>query len=90
NWDRVAAERLAWDSLLAYGAGSADRTDYTDTILIDHTGQTKGSSLNDIASILNVRQENIIYDPDPNRTADFEVILGSSYNSCTFGVIQIN
>ena len=90
DWDRVAAERLAWDSLFAYGAGSADRTDYTDTILIDHTGQTKGSSLNDIASILNVRPEHIVYDPDPNRTADFEVILGSSYNSCTFGVIQVD
>ncbi|MBZ0278623.1 MAG: LCP family protein [Anaerolineae bacterium] len=88
NWDRVAAERLAWDSYNAFAAGSADRTDYTDTVIIDHTGQTKGSNLYDIASVLNVRPENIIDAPDPNRTADFEIIIGSNYNSCTFGVIQ--
>ena len=87
NWDRVAAERLAWDGLLAVASGSADRTDYSDTVLIDYTGQSKGSSRGAIASVLNVKPENIVVSPDPNRSADFEVILGSSYNSCTFAVL---
>lgn len=87
NWDQVAAERLAWDGLLALAAGSADRTDYTDTLLIDYTGQSKGSSRGSIARVLNVKQENIIISPDPGRTTDFEVILGSNYNSCTFAVL---
>jgi LCP family protein required for cell wall assembly len=89
DWDRVAAERLAWDGFNAVAAGAADRTDYTETVLVDHTGQTKGSSLQEIARILNVSPENIILEPDPNRETDFEVILGSNYNSCTFAVLPI-
>ncbi len=85
DWDRVAAERLAWSGFQAVATGPADRTDYADTMLIDHTGRTKGSSLNDIASILNVKPENIQIIPDPNRQSDFDVIIGAGYNSCTFG-----
>jgi LCP family protein required for cell wall assembly len=90
DWDRVAAERLGWDSYNAISGGAADNPNYADTILIDHTGRTKGSTVDDIVSILNVKPENIISEPDPNREADFEVILGSSYNSCTFsGVLPV-
>ncbi len=89
DWDWVAAERLGWEGFRAIAAGPAEMTDNVDTILIDHTGQTKGSSLSEIASVLNVRRDNIILDPDPNREADFEVILGANYNSCTFGVLPV-
>jgi hypothetical protein len=89
DWDRVAAERLGWDGFNAIALGAADRVDYADTMLIDHTGQTKGSSLQEIARLLNVGPENIILEPDPNRESDFEVILGSNYNSCTFAVLPI-
>jgi polyisoprenyl-teichoic acid--peptidoglycan teichoic acid transferase len=87
NWDRVAAERLGWDGLNAVASGAADRSDYTDTVLYDYTGQSKGSSLQEIATILNVKPENVFIQPDPNRTMDFQVILGSNYNSCTFNVL---
>jgi LCP family protein required for cell wall assembly len=87
--DRVAADRLAWDSFNAVAAGAADKTTYADTILIDHTGRKKGSSLGQIAKVLNVKPENIRTEPDPNRKADFEVILGSNYNSCTFQVLPV-
>lgn len=90
DWDRVAADRLAWDGFNPVAAGGADRTDYADTILIDYTGRTKGSSLERIARTLNVRPENIRLQPDPNRAYDFDVILGSSYNSCTeAGVLPV-
>ncbi len=85
NWDRVAADRLAYDGFIAIASGAAETTDYTDTLLIDYTGKTKGSSLSDIAGILNVKPENIISQPDPNREADFDVFIGSNYNSCTAG-----
>jgi LCP family protein required for cell wall assembly len=88
DWDRVAAERLAWSGFKAVAAGAADNPQYADTILIDRSGQTKGSKLPDIVRILNVRPENVRIEPDPNRTADYEVILGSSYNSCTFDEVQ--
>lgn len=89
DWDRVAAERLAWGGFKAVSAGAADNASYTETILIDYTGQTKGSKLSEIAEILNVKPENIRVEPDPNRAADYSVILGSSYNSCTFGVLPV-
>ncbi|MBK9751698.1 MAG: LCP family protein [Chloroflexi bacterium] len=90
DWDRVAAERLAWDGFNPMAAGAADRTDYTDTVLIDYTGRSKGSSLEQIAHTLNVRPENIRLEPNANREYDFDVILGSNYNSCTVaGVLPV-
>src|SRR5262249_25952622 len=91
DWDRVAAEALAWDGFNAVASGPADNTNYTDTILTDYTGQTKGSSLNDIASALNVNAQNIQVQPDPNRQTDYSVIVGSNYNSCTAqGVLPVD
>lgn len=90
NWDQVAASRLAWDGLGAAAAGPADRTDYLDTVLIDYKGGSKGSSRNEIARILNVKPENIRVEPDSNREVDFEVFIGSNYNSCTFSVLPVD
>jgi hypothetical protein len=89
NWDRVAASRLGWDGLNAFADGTADQTNYMDTILTDFTGQNKGSSRNEIAKILNVLPDNILINPDANRDVDFEVVLGSNYNSCTFSVLPV-
>jgi hypothetical protein len=89
NWDRVAASRLGWDGLNAFAGGQAEETNYSDTILIDYTGQTKGSSRSEIARILNVRPENQSITPLSDREFDFDVILGSNYNSCTFDVLPV-
>ncbi|MDX2140405.1 MAG: LCP family protein [Chloroflexota bacterium] len=88
DWDRVAADRLAYSGFLATAEGAADNNAYTDTILIDYTGASKGSSLSELTRILNVRPENVRIQPDPNRTIDFEVVLGASYNSCTAEGVQ--
>ena len=88
-WDRVAADRLLWEGFGAVAMGSSETTDNTQTILIDYTGQQKGGSVREIARILNVRPENVISEPNPDRTTDFAVILGASYNSCQGGVIDI-
>jgi len=38
-----------------------------------------------------VLPENILSEPDPNRTVDFEIILGSNYNSCIEqGIIPVS
>lgn len=91
NWDRVAAERLQWEGFAATFAGASPLGEQADTILIDHTGrEEKGSNLSEIAEILSVKPENIRLEPDPNRAVDFEVILGSSYNSCAgYSVLPI-
>jgi LCP family protein required for cell wall assembly len=88
--DRVAADRLGWEGFVAIASGEADNTSYADTILIDYTGETKGSNTIDIAKTLNIKPENIHSEPDPNRQTDFQVILGSNYNSCTeAGVLPV-
>ncbi len=87
-WDRVAADRLLWEGFSAVALDSAEDT--AETILIDYTGQQKGGSTREIARILNVRAENVLSQPDPNRTHDFAVIIGSNYNSCQGGVVDIS
>jgi hypothetical protein len=36
-----------------------------------------------LARALNVRVDRVVSQPDPNRTADFKVILGEDFNSCS-------
>ncbi len=91
NLDLVAADRLAWEGFNAIAYGEPDEdTEYDGTVLIDRAGQQRGSRLNDIAQILNVRAENIIVDPDPDRVADFEVYVGQNYDSCDAAVLSVD
>jgi polyisoprenyl-teichoic acid--peptidoglycan teichoic acid transferase len=90
DWDRVAAERLAWEGFRAYSVGDAETLDYAETVIIDYTGQQKGSSLGEIASVLNINPNNIRIEPDPNRDADFAIFLGANYNSCDAGVLPVD
>jgi len=85
NLDLVAAERLNWEGIAAVPMGSAETTDYINTVLIDYTGRSKASSLGDIVGTLNIVGENIRVEPSPTRESDFVVILGETYNSCTEG-----
>jgi LCP family protein required for cell wall assembly len=82
SWDLVAADRLVWEGFAPQAMGQADQTTYADSVIYDYTGTSKGSSLNQLVSLLNVKPENIKVEPDPNRTVDFKIILGASYNSC--------
>jgi LCP family protein required for cell wall assembly len=80
--DIVAAQSLGENGFVAIPNGLADNTDYAQSVLIDYTGTSKGSSRNEIARLLNIPSENIRVEQDPNRTVDFEIILGSNYSAC--------
>jgi polyisoprenyl-teichoic acid--peptidoglycan teichoic acid transferase len=58
------------------------------TVIYDYTGQTKGSSIQILQSALRLGISDVIFEPDPNRTVDFRIVIGASYarNSCTFNV----
>jgi polyisoprenyl-teichoic acid--peptidoglycan teichoic acid transferase len=89
DWDRVAAESLAWDGFRAAARGTTEPAGQT--VLVDHTGQQRGSALSELIRILNVDPQNVIVEPDPNRTADYVVTLGSDYNSCNaLGVVAVD
>lgn len=84
--DWVAADRLLWEGLVSQpmgvGAPPEVYAGITETILIDYTGEDKGSIRETLEEILNIRPENVIIEPDPNRTADFAVYLSSNYSAC--------
>lgn len=83
--DQVAADRLAWEGFVPSIGTPADAArNYT--VIYDYTGQTKGSSLGTLQTVLRVSDEGLIIEPDANRTVDFRVVIGSSYYACTHAV----
>jgi hypothetical protein len=84
--DRVATDRLLWEGLLSQAQGAASPpekyADIQDTLIIDYTGSSKGNIADTLAEVLNVKPQNIFIEPDPNRSADYAVYLGASYDSC--------
>lgn len=89
-WDRVAAESLGWEGFNAVAMGAAPTTDFASTTLTDYTGRSKGSSLEQLARMLNVQFENLLLDPRSDRQYDFEVVVGADYTSCSrSGVLPV-
>jgi LCP family protein required for cell wall assembly len=83
--DRVAADRLAWEGFVpTIGDPAPAYRDFT--VIYDYTGQTKGSSLGTLQSVLRVGNEGLVIEPDPNRAVDFRVVIGGSYYACTHAV----
>jgi hypothetical protein len=87
GWDRVAAERLGEETLVAFAGGAATETSATSTVLIDYTGSERGGLTNAIAQTLRIRSDNIRVQPDPNREVDYEVIVGADFNPCGGAVL---
>ena len=83
---QVASERLAWEGFVP--TISTDVPPYQDyTVIYDYTGRRKGGSLAALQAALQVPDESIIIEPDPNRTVDFRVVIGGTYFACTHNVI---
>lgn len=87
DWDLVAADRLQWEGFNAVAAGAADEK-VANSILIDKIAEEKGSVVLDIRTAMNIRQDNVRVEPDPNREADYIVIVGDNYDSCTGTVVE--
>jgi LCP family protein required for cell wall assembly len=87
GWGWVAAERLAWEGFVPVVSENTPGEIATQTAIIDYTGRTKGSSLNSIVQALNANANNVRIEPDSGSAVDFRVVIGTDYNSCTFGVL---
>lgn len=81
----VAADRLAWDGYAAQSLADVGSIERDSTVIYDYTGQTKASPLPDLMRILRVEAGDVVRQPDPNRTVDFRVEIGKSYNGCVYG-----
>lgn len=84
---RVAADRLALEGFLA--SVSDERVPYQErTTIVDYSGQTKGSSLAYLIDVLRAGEGAVMVQPTAGRAADFRVVIGSAYRSCTYDVLQ--
>lgn len=88
-WDLVASQRLREAGLNAFAAGAAQTTDLASSTVIDYVAEEKGNPVPTILSELNIPRENLLVSPDPNRTVDYDVIIGANYNSCTANVLPV-
>jgi LCP family protein required for cell wall assembly len=84
--DRVAADRLAWEGFAAMAGGEDGGAFRPVSVVYDYTGQTKGSAIDVLLAVLRLTREDVIVEPDPNRTVDYRVVLGGSYRSCAHNV----
>jgi hypothetical protein len=84
GWDQVATSRLAWEGFTPTDSGASESRTFPHTLIYDYTGNAKPASLKTLEQVLNVRKEDVIGAPDPNRTVDFRIVLGASYNACTY------
>ncbi len=88
QWDTVAADRLLWEGLLAQPMGTNGEV-VPETLIYDYVGEDKGSSLDKLIEILNINPANYILEPDPNRTSDYKIVLGETYNSCIGRQVEV-
>jgi LCP family protein required for cell wall assembly len=82
---QVAADRLAWEGFAARPLDGVADIQRELTVIYDYTGQTKGSPLPILERLLRVDAKQVIHQPDPNRTVDFRVEIGSEYHLCVYG-----
>ncbi len=86
GFDRIAADRLAVEGFVPSLA--AERAPYRDyTVIYDYTGQSKGSSLETLMSVLRVGEASVVAQPNANRTVDFRIEIGGTYQPCTYAVM---
>ena len=82
---QVAAERLAWEGFDV--TISQESPAYQQqTTLVDYSGQSKGSSLAQLQSVLRIEDGNVSIEPMGDRSFDFVVTLGGDYYACTYNV----
>ena len=76
----IGADQLRWAGFDVVGTGAADRADYGRTWIYVYNEDAQ--ALAELAQLLNVRENNIVRQPDPNQDADMLVILGADYDPC--------
>lgn len=81
NWDKMAAEVLGYKGLVASPMGAVDAA--PTTVIYDFTGGASPASLNVILKAYGLKSAAVVNQPDPNRTVDFKITLGTDFNGCT-------
>ncbi len=81
GWESLAASRLNY---AGYGTrtGSADRQDYTNSVLIDFTASQDAGARDAILSGLGLYSASVQSSPDPGSPVQYRLVLGYDYRPC--------
>jgi len=77
---QIAADQLRWDGFNIVDNALADNPDYQQTKIVVFNEKPKALEL--LVRLLNVKPANVVYQLDPNQSADIQVILGQDYDPC--------
>jgi hypothetical protein len=81
TWDALAASRLNYAGYQTT-ISTADRRDYTSSVIVDFTPNQDATQRQTIITTLNLFAANIISLPDANSPVQYRVILGNDYEPC--------
>jgi LCP family protein required for cell wall assembly len=81
DWDKLAADKLFANGIYVTHMQPAD-TYYENSLIIDFTTTSKGSSLPLLQQLFNVWGASVISQPDPNSPVPFRLIVGADYQPC--------
>ncbi|HNN14102.1 MAG TPA: LCP family protein [Anaerolineales bacterium] len=79
--EALAASRLNYAGYQTT-TGTADRRDYTASVLVDFTTGQDPNQRQTILNVLGLNSANVLSLPDPNSKAQYRVILGADYQPC--------
>jgi polyisoprenyl-teichoic acid--peptidoglycan teichoic acid transferase len=81
NWDLLAVDRLTSQGFIVPSYITADQT-YTQTLIINYTSTNKGSRLNQLMRLFNMKQSQVITQPDDNSPIAYRLIVGPDFDAC--------
>lgn len=86
GWDKVAADRLAWEGFNPEIQKTNNIARHDVTLIYDYTGERKGSEIERIQTIVGAGNSQVIVQPDPNRTHDYRIVVGRDYgySACNY------
>lgn len=89
NWDIVAAEVLRNLGVNAIALGGAPDGNLPISLMLDKSGEDKGSPLPRMLKALNLSSANVRVEPSASRAYDYELYVGENFNPCTSTVLPI-
>jgi polyisoprenyl-teichoic acid--peptidoglycan teichoic acid transferase len=81
NWERLAADRLASQGFMVPSYAVSDQP-ITRTQIINYQTTSKGSRLNQLLRVFNLKADRVINQPVENSPTAFRLLIGPDFDSC--------
>ena len=81
NWELLAADRLTSQGFIVPSYSVADQP-ITRTMIINYQTTSKGSRLNQLLRVFNLKPDRVINQPTENSPIAFRLLIGPDFDSC--------